>query len=497
VSRSTLSLPPELGEWAVRIEAIASDCGLDFFPVIFEMVTYEQMNMLAAFEGFPIRYPHWKWGMEYERLSKSYAYGLSKIYELVINNDPCYAYLLEGNSTLEQKLVMSHVFGHADFFKNNAWFSRTDRKMLDQMANHGAKIARVAERYGQERVEAFIDVCLSIDNLIDIHSPFITRRRPVPDEDELPPEVRKLPARSYMDRYINPEEELVRERERIRKEFDAMRRRTPPEPERDVMRFLIEHAPLERWQRQILEIIREEAYYFAPQRMTKIMNEGWASYWHSRMMTESVCDDSEIIDFACVHSGSMAMSPTQLNPYKIGLELFRDIEDRWNRGRFGLEWERCDEMELKATWDKQLGLGREKIFEVRTIYNDVMFIDEFLTPEFAEAQKLFSYGYNRKSDRWEIKTREFEEVKTMLLRQLTNFGQPAIYVEDSNYKNRGELLLWHKFDGQDLKLDYGRDTLQNVATLWSRPVHIRTLSDGKTVLWSHDGSRFEESRVNG
>lgn len=488
------TLSPELRDWARRIETIAASYGLDFFPTVFEMVTYEQMNMLAAYEGFPIRYRHWKWGMEYERLSKSYAYGLSKIYELVINTDPCYAYLLEGNADVEQKLVMAHVFGHCDFFKNNAWFSRTNRKMLDQMANHGAKISRIADQHGQEKVENFIDVCLSVDNLIDIHSPYIKRRRPPVDEDALPPEVRKLPARSYMDRYINPEEDLERQRQEMKKKHDDDKKRFPVEPERDVLLFLFENAPLEKWQRQILGMIREEAYYFAPQRMTKIMNEGWASYWHSKLMTQAICDDSEIIDFAHVHSGTMAMSSTQMNPYKIGLELYRDIEDRWNKGKFGLEWERCDDMETRANWDRQLGLGREKIFQVRKVYNDVMFIDEFLTPEFAEAQKLFTFGYNRKSDQWEIKTREFNEVKQMLLKQLTNFGQPQIFVEDANYKNRGELLLWHKSDGQDLKLDYARDTLANLVALWSRPVHLRTLSDGKPVVWTHDGARFEESR---
>ena len=450
------TLSPELRDWARRIEATAASYGLDFFPTVFEMVTYEQMNMLAAYEGFPIRYRHWKWGMEYERLSKSYAYGLSKIYELVINTDPCYAYLLEGNTDVEQKLVMAHVFGHCDFFKNNAWFSRTDRKMLDQMANHAAKISRIADREGQEKVENFIDVCLSVDNLIDIHSPYIKRRRPPIDEDALPPEVRKLPARSYMDRYINPEEDLERQREEAKKKHEEERKRFPLEPERDVLLFLFENAPLEKWQRQILGMVREEAYYFAPQRMTKIMNEGWASYWHSKLMTQAICDDSEIIDFAHVHSGTMAMSPTQMNPYKIGLELFRDIEDRWNKGQFGLEWERCEDMETRAHWDKQLGLGREKLFQVRKVYNDVMFIDEFLTPEFAEAQKLFTFGYNRKNDQWEIKTREFQEVKQMLLRQLTNFGQPQIFVEDANYKNRGELLLawdFHTASGDSIRGD--------------------------------------------
>ena len=492
--RSTLQLSEELRHWIAHIEGIARGHGLDIFPTIFEMVRYDEMNMLAAYEGFPVRYRHWRWGMEYERLSKSYMWGLHKIYELVINNDPCYAYLLEGNSLTDHKLVIAHVYGHCDFFKNNAWFSRTERKMLDKMANHAAKIARLAERHGHERVERFIDVALSIDNLIDPHSPFIVRQSPQTSEDELPPEAVRLPARAYMDRYINPADEIARERESLRKEFEDQRRRFPREPLRDVMQFAIAHAPLERWQLAILEIVRDEAYYFAPQRMTKIMNEGWASYWHAKLMTEEICDDSEIIDFAATHSGTMATSPTSLNPYKLGIELFRDIEERWNKGRFGLEYERCDSMQEKRLWDKALGLGREKIFQVRKIYNDVMFVDEFLTPEFCAEQKLFTFGYNQKQDSWEIKTREFFKVKEQLLGQLTNFGQPVIYVEDGNYKNRGELLLWHKCDGQDLKDDFARETLKNLAQVWTRTVHIRTEIEGKEVIWSHDGTHFEENR---
>ena len=492
----TLQLSDDLKEWIPRIENVARGYGLDFFPTIFEMVTYEQMNMLASYEGFPVRYRHWKWGMEYERLAKSYAYGLHKIYELVINTNPCYAYLLEGNSLTDHKLVIGHVYAHCDFFKNNAWFSRTNRKMLDEMANHAAKIARISERYGFERVEKFIDRCLSIDNLIDPYLPHI-RRRPLPsadEEEDYVPEVKRIPARSYMDRYINPDEEIKRRRDEMVRAHEERKKRFPSEPERDVMLFLLEHAPLEKWQQQVLSIVRDEAYYFVPQRMTKIMNEGWASYWHSKIMTKDVCDDSNIIDFAHVHSGTMAMSQTSINPYKIGLELFRDIEDRWNKGRFGLDYERCSSMTEKASWDRRLGLGREKIFQVRKIYNDVMFIDEFLTPEFAEQQKFFTYGYNRKNDSWEIKTRDFHKVKQQLVNQLTNGGQPVILVEDGNYKNRGELLLQHRHDGQDLKPDYANDTLQNVVAIWSRPAHIRTQSDGKTIIWSHDGERFEESR---
>ena len=214
-------LSDELRAWIGKIEGIASGYGLDFFPTIFEMVNYEEMNMLASYEGFPIRYRHWRWGMEYERLSKSFAYGLHKIYELVINTDPCYAYLLTSNSNLDHKLVIAHVYGHSDFFKNNAWFAHTDRKMLDTMANNAAKIARLSERHGHEKVEAFVDVCLSVDNLIDYHSPYINRRSTEAQDELL--EIQKLPARNYMDRYINPEEEIERQKEAFKKKQEAPR----------------------------------------------------------------------------------------------------------------------------------------------------------------------------------------------------------------------------------------------------------------------------------
>ena len=172
------NLPPYLADTQRQIEGYARDYGLDFFDTIFEVLDYKRMNEVAAYGGFPVRYPHWRWGMEYERLSKRDAYGLGRIYEMVINNDPCYAYLQESNAVTDQKLVMAHVYGHADFFKNNYWFSKTDRKMMDQMANHATRVRRHIERHGQEAVEAFVDACLSIEHLIDPHSMFVQREEP-------------------------------------------------------------------------------------------------------------------------------------------------------------------------------------------------------------------------------------------------------------------------------------------------------------------------------
>ena len=177
-------------------------------------------------------------------------------------------------------------------------------------------------------------------------------------------------------------------------------------------------------------------------------------------MTEKVLDASEIIDYADHNAGVLATSQGRLNPYKLGVELFRHIEERWNKGQFGREWEECDALEAKKNWDLRLGLGRQKIFEVRALYNDVTFIDEFLTPEFCRDHKLFSFGWSNRNERYEIESREFKQIKDKLLFQLTNAGNPFIYVEDANYENRGELCSSTSTRGSTFAADYAKETLQ-------------------------------------
>ncbi len=489
--------PAELHRMQDEIEEIARRYGLDFFKTIFEVLSYEEISEVAAYGGFPNRYPHWRFGMEYEELSKGYAYGLQKIYEMVINNDPCYAYLLECNAMIDQKLVMAHVYGHCDFFKNNIYFSHTNRKMMDVMANHGNRVRAYMDKYGVNDVETFIDACLSIEDLIDIHSPGIKRRDDKPrqvnmeENEELEP-AGKFKSKDYMDEFMNPRLALAQDLKRRQEEQKQAKHKFPESPERDIMWFLLEFAPLDNWQRDVLSIVRDEAYYFAPQAQTKIMNEGWASYWHSKIMTTHGLTSAEVVDYADHHSGTVATHPGRLNPYKLGIELFRDIEERWNTGRFGREYDECDDMQVKAKWDKNLGLGREKIFQVRKVYNDVTFIDEFLTPEFCKQQKMFSFAYNDDTEQYEIESREFKKMKERLLFSLTNFGRPIIVVQDGNYENRGELYLMHQHCGVDLKLDYAEDTMRNVHKLWTRPVHLETTFDEKPMLLSFDGKEHQK-----
>jgi len=501
-SATNTDLSPELLGHMQAIKAKAMEYGLTFPEVIYEVLPFDVMNQIASYSGFPVRYPHWKWGMEYESLSKRDAYGMGRIYEMVINTDPCYAYLQESNSVTDQKLVMAHVYGHADFFRNNCWFSKTNTKMMDEMANHSTRVRRHIERQGQDVVERFIDACLSIEHLIDPHSMFMQRsdgaasRRAAAgggpagggesrkaDSPFIPD---KLPAKEYMDPFINPAKEMKRQKDEFEKKRESEKGKIPARPTRDVLLFLLRYAPLEDWQQDILTIIRDESYYFAPQAMTKVMNEGWAVYWHSKLMTQHFVEGKEIIQYADQHSGVLAMAPGGFNPYKIGYELFRDIERRWDTGQHGAAWESLEGIGAKENYDDKSRKGREKIFEVRRIYNDVQFIDEFLTPEFVDRLDMYQYRRDPNTGEMKIVSRDFDRIKQTLLYRLTNMGQPFIYAVDANYRNRGELYLAHQHNGLEIEIAKAREVLRNIRTIWGRPVHLQMRIEDDQYLFTCD-----------
>ncbi|MCK4872840.1 MAG: SpoVR family protein [Phycisphaerales bacterium] len=495
--QANTNLPPPLRDHQQRIMAKALQFGLDPFDVIFKVLDFDTMNQIAAFGGFPTRYPHWKWGMEYERISKRDAYGMGRIYEMVINNDPSYAYLQESNAVIDQKLVMAHVYAHSDFFKNNLWFSKTNRKMMDQMANHAIRVQRHVDKQGREDVERFIDTCLRLEHLIDPHSMFLQRGATAEQKQpDTPFEPARLPAKDYMDPYINPKEVMAEQRVKHEQEIADQRGKFPARPMRDVLAFLLEHAKLDTWQHDILSLIRDEAYYFAPQAMTKIMNEGWATYWHSKLMTEYFIEPSEIIDYADQHSGVVYMGPGSFNPYKIGVEMFKDIERRWDRGQFGPEYERLEGLGEKKQYDTKLMQGRRKIFEVRTIYNDVDFIDEFLTPQLVEKLNLYQYRRDPHTGQMRIVTRDFQVIKQTLLYRISNMSQPFIYAVDGNYANRGELYLAHQWNGLDLDLAKAQEVLEGVERIWGRPVHIQCRVNDEMLLVTHDGKEPKRQRIS-
>ncbi|MFT5291923.1 MAG: stage V sporulation protein R [Planctomycetota bacterium] len=444
-------LPAALKYQAVVIESAARKAGLDFYEVVFELLDAQDVNGVAAYGGFPVRYPFWRFGMDYERLEKGRQWGLSKIYELVINNDPTYAYLVRSNSLLEQKLVMAHVYGHADFFKHNAWFAPTDRHMLDTMGNHSTRVRRYVDAFGLEKVERFMDICLSLESLID---PYLPLR-----EHTHPPETRTVytpaseRARRALDAISMSPLRSLRPVPVEEHKGTTSRRRHPAEPPTyDVLGFLEEHAPLEAWQQDLIQIVRAEAYYFSPQRMTKIINEGWACFWHSRLLTGGLLDASEILDFADCHSGATAVAPGQVNPYKIGLELFRHAEARG-----------------------------DDIFRLRKVHNDVSLVDEVVDEEFAFRHLLpiaMRSADGGAPDPDEARRNvDWRELKNWLLSRIAWGGQPQIELVGVDEKGDGELVLVHHHDGRDLQLGQAKETLRNLGALWGRPVHLLTVTE--------------------
>ncbi|MBI2602916.1 MAG: SpoVR family protein [Deltaproteobacteria bacterium] len=496
--REKNALPLELQNIIGELDEKSRSVGLNPFTTIFELVDFKQLNEIAAFGGFPTRYPHWRWGMEYEKLSKSYTYGLSVIYEMVINNDPCYAYLLRANSLVAQKTVIAHVYGHSDFFKNNYWFCKSNRKMLNQMANHASVVRKLIDEVGQEEVENFIDICLSLENLIDIHSPFKSKPKKLTDEEKeqaSKKHVTKIESKPYMDTYINPHDFLEKQKQKIIEQAEKMQS-FPEEPTQDLLQFLGEYAPLTSWQRRVLAIIRDEAYYYAPQAQTKILNEGWATYWHSKMMTSiAPLDVSEIIDYCDQYAGVVANQPGHLNPYRLGVELLRHVEERWNRGKFGKEYMEIDDPKVRLEWGKDTGLGLKKLFEIRTLHNDITFIENFLDEDFCHKSKMFLYDFNPRTGKYVIANRDFSEVKRVILKQLTNIGNPIIKIVDGNFKNRGELLLHHYHDGDDLKYDYLLECLKSLYKLWTRPVHIETVVENAKRRVAFDGNTHSIEKI--
>lgn len=441
------SLSPQLMEAAQRSEAAAKGAGLSFFEVVFEMLDAADVNAIAAYGGFPVRYASWRFGMEFERLSRGYDWGLSKIYELVINHDPTIAYLVRSNSLMEQKLVMAHVFGHADFFANNAWFAPTDRRMLDRFDEHARRIQEHTDAVGLERVERFLDRALGLEQLMDPYGPLRAHRHAEAHAHEhanqgLSSADRSQAALGALMEGGAPDVVRDSDVEGARSAF-----RTPSQldlPSFDVLPFLVEHAELEPWETDLLSIVRTEAEYFLPQRMTKIINEGWASFWHSRLLTGGLLDASEVVEFADCHSGATSASPGQLNPYKLGIELFRHAES----------------------------LGMD-LFQLRSIHNDVSFVDEVMDEDFVLQSSMFvmSQGGKGKAAGRRIGSREPTEVKESLLKSLAWGGQPRIRLVAVEGPT---LVLEHEHDGRDLKLDDAGEMLRTIESFWRRPVELRT-----------------------
>lgn len=453
-------------EYAIdEITEIASGFGLDFYPMRYEICPADIIYTFGAY-GMPTRFTHWSFGKQFHRMKLQYDLGLSQIYELVINSDPCYAFLLDTNSLIQNKLIIAHVLAHSDFFKNNVRFSNTRRDMVESMTATAERIADYEMKYGKDEVESFLDAVLSIQEHID---PSIVRGSwngyDLEEEEEEEENPLKTP---YDDLW------KLDHRDQEPKKKRKKAKRFPPKPEKDLLLFIEEYSrELDEWQRDVLTMMREEMLYFWPQLETKIMNEGWASYWHQRILRELDLTSDETIEFAKLNANVVQPSRTSINPYYLGLKIFEDIERRYD-----------DPTEEMRQLGYEPGKGREKIFEVREIESDISFIRNYLTKELVQEEDL--YLFEKKGRDYRITDKDHEEIRNQLVSSRVNGGFPYIVVENGDYRRNGELYLKHMYEGTELDLKYLEKVLPYIYQLWGRNVHIETVVDEKRVLFSYD-----------
>ncbi|XID96004.1 SpoVR family protein [Paenibacillaceae bacterium WGS1546] len=455
----------ELEAAIADITEIAERFGLDFYPMRYEICPADIIYTFGAY-GMPTRFSHWSFGKTFNKMKMQYDLGLSKIYELVINSNPCYAFLLDGNSLVQNKLIVAHVLAHCDFFKNNARFSISNRNMVESMSAAAERISQYEIDYGTPEVERFLDAVMAIQEHVDpvIRKPYgldrkhylETQRR----KDKLKDRSPNGPASPYDDLWELESYEKGRPgKDELEEPNDP--RKFPASPEKDIVWFIQEFSPvLEDWQRDVMSIIREEMLYFWPQIETKIMNEGWASYWHQRIMRELPLTSEETIEYAKLNSAVVQPSRHSLNPYYLGLKIFEDIEKRF---------------------------GRDYIFEVRELDSDASFLRNYLTKQLTEELDL--YIFEKKGQEWKITDKGWENVRDQLVYSRVNGGFPYLEATDADYSRNGELYLTHQYEGTELDLKYVERTLPYVVRLWGKPVHLETFVDDKKVLFTCDGHK--------
>lgn len=491
-----VSMPEELKVLLPTIYRGVTDFGCDYYPTVVQMLSYDQISEVAAYGGFPVRYPHWKWGMEYEELQRGYEHGMHRIYEMVINTNPVYIYCLDSNTLVDNVTVVAHALGHADFFKNNIYFTPTSQNMMNKLANHGTRIRRYMQRWGKDRVSKFLDHVLRLETLIDPAKAWDTKKVKdvVISDRRIYSQPNRLSVRGehdYMDEYVNPKEWKDIQREKMERQDTAKDIGVFQNPTKDILGYLRNNAPLKPWQQDIIAMIHEESMYFAPQRITKVANEGWASFIdYQFMMRDGFIGlgqpsvDSGIVEYAA-HKAGVLGGKYSMNPYKLGFYLFLDIEERWNKGQFGKAWEEETDIQKKEVWDTKANLGHEKVFEVRKHYNDLQLISEFFTQEFCDKHEFYEWKRYPNGE-YRIESRDAEVIRKKLMARHINGGLPVLKLTEPNYRGRGGMLIQHTPDmiGRELYQPFCLATLESLLAVWQDDVYLASYNtDGEEIVY--------------
>ncbi|MDO5516598.1 MAG: SpoVR family protein [Clostridium sp.] len=442
----------DIEKWNEKIEAKVQEYGLDYYPQEFELIGFNEMIGYEAYVGMPSRYPHWSFGKAYEKNKTLYSLNLTGLpYEMVINSDPCLAYLMKENTLLLQILTMAHVYGHNDFFKNNRLFKQaTNAKYTLEMFNLDSKMIRSYiddPSIGYAKVERILDAA----HAIRYHVGRAIGVKELTDE-----EIKK----NMLDEY-----EAKKENRTILDAYEEIELpdvdKIPLEPEDDVMGFIIKYGSLSEWEKSILKIVKRETEYFIPQIETKIMNEGWASYTHYNILKQLDLPQDLHLEFLKRHNDVIAPMIGGLNPYYIGFKIFEDLDMRY---------------------------GRDKIFEVREIERDSSFLRRYLTKDLCEELNLFQYNHRTfdtiieeisDDDGW-------KKIRDTLSYTAGMGNIPYVRVIDLNKKDY-TLTLENIFDGRALELSYAKETLRYIQELWGHNVKLITKgTDNQEIIITCD-----------
>lgn len=440
-----------LKEYSAQIEDLARKQGLDYYPVDFEVVPNNFMMEIAVY-GLPVRMHHWSFGVRYIHQLIRQGMGHSRIFEVMFPGDPCHAYLVDNNTLPENTLVTAHVLGHADFAKNNHLFAQFMKMagghILEEAAARAHRIEMAVTEYGQERVEAVLDAALALEPHIDInrelHRDLYPLEHPKHEEPVLD---------AFQKRYRNlPGESALPEKKQA-----AKRMIIPPQPEYDLLWFIAHYAPeLEDWERDIFLAVREESFYFYPVFACQIMNEGWASYWHARLLREADFLPHDLY-LSAIKAHSDVVRPyaaerqlaLAVNPYHLGFSMWEDIVE-------------------KQGLDAARRIMKEE--------DDFGFIRNYLSAELIDKLDLFVYQERGDGD-IRIAEREVHAVHEAILSPKFNYGAPRIAAQHLHVDGSLQLVHDHQSDGRGIDLARAERVLEYIGRVWRRPVTLHTVGD--------------------
>jgi stage V sporulation protein R len=482
----------------------ARDAGLRFSDETLEyVVSNRDLLELSPKVMIPTLYDYWVHDVEVLREKGKYELYPHNPYETVINTRPAISFYNDNNPDWLNVMIFYHVLAHIDFFQNNLYFRQTwDYDFTGQALSDKRAIAKLRSERGRW-VDYVIEFARGIDNLVGFHKDLSRRHRnrrngvaPLVDYyfDVFLQKERKLRVGAYvkeLERYNaclresaeQGEHAFFAEVERKHPEFRALfakhsRRRTSDPL--DLVEFMLEHSEFlnkeeNKWMKTVIQVVHKTSLYFQPQVRTKIMNEGWASYWHENLFMHDDRISGHEVDFARVNAAVTSLPRVGLNPYALGMRLFSDIEEAVDQGRNSREFQDLENVEARRRFDLKTGGGRAAIFKIREDYNDFLFINNFVDQDFVDRHRLFVAGKRLDKQRmvwqWYVKSRKLADYKAMLLAAL--YHPPYITVDEPKAQT-GTLYLYHHFEGKPLVQDYIHNVLLGLEYLWGGKVQLET-----------------------